>query len=119
MFINLNHHFNGVHMLVDGKEERYAYVSDEMDIGNIHVIVHEDSLYIDFLEIKEPYRKKGLGTKVIQEMFTYFTNINRLWGLCEEDLLDGFWSKQQGFRFVGEQNDEYEGYFIFELNKMT
>lgn len=119
MFKNLNYQFKGHHLLVSGKEERYAYMDNENEIGKIHVYVNENSMYIDYFEINEQHRLKGWGNKMVKEIFSHFPQVNKIWGLSEEKIMDNFWAKQKGFHFVGEGHDEYEGYLIFEINKST
>lgn len=112
-----DYQFEGIHLLVDGKEERYTYIDNKNAIGKIHLYISEQSLFIDSFEIFEPYRRKGWGTKIITELFSYFPQINKIWGMSEEETMYNFWYRQKGFRFVREGQDEYEGYFFFELNK--
>ncbi|PFJ24187.1 N-acetyltransferase [Bacillus thuringiensis] len=117
MLKKVNYQSTGIHLLADGKEERYTYIDNENEIGKVHLYISEQSLFIDLFEVFEPYRRKGLGTKFITELFSYFPQINKIWGTSTEETLDNFWYKQNGFHFTGEGQDEYEGYFFFEIHK--
>ena len=117
MFKQLPYEFEGVHLLAPGKEERYSYLDNGNEIGTIHLYMDNNSLYIDLLEVKEHHQKQGFGTRIVQALFTHFPQIDTVWGLSSESIMEGFWSKQQGFRFVGEGHDEMEGYLIFEITK--
>lgn len=117
MFKQLPYEPKGIHLFASGKEEKYAYFSNGKEIGNLYVFIDNNSLYIDLLEVKEQYQKQGFGTSIVQALFTHFPQIDIVWGLSSESIMEGFWSKQQGFQFFGEGHDEMEGYLIFEITK--
>jgi GNAT superfamily N-acetyltransferase len=119
MFINQNFKADYMHILFAGTnvfEERYTFADGDKQIGEMHIYLDGESMYIDHFEIKSEHRGKGWGTKMVSAIFPHFKDVKTIWAMAEEQVLDEFWSKQKGFTFRGEGHDEQEGYFWFEIN---
>ena len=118
MYVKQDFNADYMHLLFcsDVKEERYSYMENGQEIGQIHVYKEKERMYIDLFEVNPMFQGKGWGTKMVSSIFEAFPAIKLIWAMAEEEVMAGFWRKQAGFRFKGEGHDEQEGYFWFEIN---
>jgi len=119
MYVKRDFKADYMHILFcsDVKEERYSYMHNNNEIGQIHVYLENGRMNIDLFEVNPMFRGKGWGTKMVASIFAEFPAVKQIWAMAEEAVLDGFWRKQDGFRFRGEGHDEQEGYLWFEINQ--
>lgn len=105
------------HLHAEGIIEKYNIVINNYVVGTLSIVNNGDEcLYVDYLCIYEEHRGKGYGTQAVNGLFTDFSQeVQRLNGMAVEEVLEGFWTKQKGFKYAGEGHDETEGYLYFDI----
>ena len=115
MFVLTESSENVMHPLAYGDGERYEIILNDNVIGTLNVINNRTSIYLDSLMIFEEFRGKGIGTQIVSQLFNFFEKAQHIWGIAQEDVLDGFWTKQPGYSYSHACHDEFEGYYAFDL----
>lgn len=101
---------------IEGVYGEYGVYLDDLQIGNVKMVVSDEECNIEWLEVEEDFRRKGYATEIVAGLLRKF---NKIVAMTRAEIVE-FWNSVGADIKCKEDEIGVDGYLIpFSIRKVS